>query len=101
GGRIDAYRALIAVGATPPPPPPPPPTPAPPSTRKPTRPKMATRVQRGVLRKHRFLWVNVQTGRVAATLKSIKANSCTVSIRSDTEVWLSANHRNQAVSVSA
>jgi subtilisin family serine protease len=107
GGRVDAYRALQAIGAGPPPPPPPlppPPVQAPPRPpRKPAPPKVATHVQRGLLRKHRAVWINVARGRVAATLKSTKAKAktCTVSLSSDSDVWLSAEHRPGAVSLTA
>ncbi|MDQ2909571.1 MAG: S8 family serine peptidase [Actinomycetota bacterium] len=107
GGRVDAYRALLAVGGKPPPPPPPPPAPAAPAPprppRTPPRPasKQATRVQKGILRKHRFAWIDVKGGRVAATLRSVKAESCTVSLRSSTDVWLSALHHRNVVSMTA
>jgi thermitase len=106
GGRVDAYRALLAVGAKAPPPPPPPPPPSVPAPPRPPRSspavsKMATRVQRGVLRRHRFTWIDVKAGRVTATLRSVKAKSCTVGLQSSTDAWLSAAHRRDAVSVAA
>jgi subtilase family protein len=105
GGRVDAYRALLAVGAKPPPPPPTPPPPPPPTTMprppKPVRPKMTTRVRRGVLRVHWHARVQVRRGRLAATLRSPKAKSCTVSLRSSDAVWLNNVHRRNVTSLAA
>jgi len=58
-------------------------------------------VQRGVLRRHWLVKINVKAGRVAATLQSLKASSCTVSLRSSSDVWLSALHRRGVVAVAA
>jgi subtilisin family serine protease len=109
GGRIDAYRALLAVGGRPAPPPPPPPPPpraaipqsARPRPRPPTGPRITTRVQRGLLRSHWHVTIEVEPGRVGATLRSSKARSCTVSLKSGDEVWLSDAHRRDVVSLAA
>jgi subtilisin family serine protease len=106
GGRVDAYRALLAVGGrSPSPPAPPPPPPPPPAAIKRLKPppsaKMTTRVQHGVLRANRIVKINVQSGRVAATLRSTKASSCSVSLRSSEDIWVSASHDRGSVSLAA
>lgn len=111
GGRIDAFLALLAVGGKVPPPTPPQPPPllpslpAPPVQRPPTwqpgppPPQAETRVQRGVLQRHRALTIKVKKGRVAATLQSLKATSCVVSLRSSSELWVSTPARPGSVRV--
>jgi subtilisin family serine protease len=107
GGRVDAYQALLAVGGTPGPAPPPPPPPLrsailqPPRPRPPAAPRITTRVHRGLLRSHWHVAIKVRPGRVGATLRSSKAGSCTVSLKSGDEVWLSAANRRDVVSLAA
>jgi subtilisin family serine protease len=101
GGRVDAYRALRAVqGTLPPPPPPPPPPPAAAHHLKavPAR-KATTRVQRGLLGGHRVATVAVESGRLVATLRSSKAGSCSVSLKSKTDIWVAASASRGAVSL--
>jgi len=106
GGRVDAYKALVAVGGhLPVKPPPPPPPPPPPSavkrlTPKPG-PKVKTRIQHGTLRAQRVTRIKVLPGKVAATLRSPKAKSCTVTLSSNDALWVSAAVRAGPVSVSA
>jgi hypothetical protein len=106
GGRVDAYKALLAVGgkppAPPPPAPPPPPPPPPlPQVKQPTGPKMATRVQRGYLGKHRVVRMRVAGGTATATLQSPKASSCAVTIHSSSMLWLPTIRRRDVVVVTA
>jgi subtilisin family serine protease len=109
GGRVDAYKALLAVGGKPAPPPPPPPPPPREVTVQSSRqrprptagPKITTRVQRGFLRSHWHVTIKVRPGRVGATLRSTKARSCTVSLRSGDEVWLSYARSHDVVSLAA
>jgi hypothetical protein len=62
---------------------------------------MKTRIQHGVLRAHRVIRIKVMRGKVAATLRSPKAKSCTVTLSSNDAIWVSAAVRTGAVSVSA
>jgi hypothetical protein len=62
---------------------------------------MTTRVQHGVLRANRIVKINLQSGRVAATLRSTKASSCSVSLRSSEDIWVSASHDRGSVSLAA
>jgi hypothetical protein len=108
GGRIDAYRALIAVGGKPPPPPPPPPAPPPPVKVQKPKPKPTgkttpgMRVQKGWLRMHWHLRIKVRKGKVAATLRSPKAMSCTVSIKSSDDLWFAdGRNRRKVITLSA
>jgi subtilisin family serine protease len=108
GGRVDAYRALLAIGAkdptTPPPPPPPPPAAvgalAPPAVPK-APPTMETRVAKGVLAAHRVVRIRIAQGPVTATLRTQKAKACTVSLRSNDQVWVSSSRSRTVVSVAA
>jgi thermitase len=110
GGRVDAYRALLAVGgklpARPAPAPVQPPSPAAAkelnrTTPLPASPGLTTRVLRGVLGSHRMITIKVAAGLVGATLRSSKATACTVSLRSNATVWVSASDTRNVVSVSA
>jgi subtilisin family serine protease len=110
GGRVDAYRALLAVGGKLPTRPSPPPAPPPPpaaakalnrATPLPTGTGMTTRVLRGVLGSHRVITIKVAAGLVGATLRSAKATACTVSLSSNQTVWVSASDTRNVVSVSA
>ncbi len=103
GGRVNAYQALIAVGGKPPPPPPPPPPPVqvqPPKPRPTAKPRITTRVQKGFLRMHWHVGIKVRRGRVAATLRSPKAKSCTVSMKSGGDLWFSDRHKRNTVALS-
>ena len=62
---------------------------------------MTTRVQRGFLRSHWHVTIKVKSSRVAATLRSPKAKSCTISLKSGQELWLSDAHTRDLVSVAA
>jgi subtilisin family serine protease len=96
GGRVDAYRALIAVGGKPPASPPPPPASAGGGS---VSAKLNTRVRRGSLRMHWHVRIDVKQGRVAATLRSPKAKSCTVSLKSSDSIWLSKKRRQNMVTL--
>jgi subtilisin family serine protease len=103
-GRVDAFRALLAVGGrlpTPPPPPPPPPPSASTQLKPVAGPKMKTRVQRGYLGRHRQVGIKIRTGKVAAVLRSSKAKSCTLSLRSSDSLWSATRHARNLVSVAA
>jgi Subtilase family len=107
GGRVDAARTLAALGAT---------FPTLPALQtlplaKPAgagRPKASTRhatpgtrVRHRVLRGHWQLHVQVRAGRVAATLRSSKAHSCSLSLTSAHAVWLSSKRGPRADSLVA
>jgi subtilisin family serine protease len=107
GGRVNAYQALLAVGGKRPSPPPPPsrprapvrvqhPKPRPTAMLKPT-----TLVQKGFLRVHWHLAIKIQRGSVAATLRSPKAKSCTVSLKSRGDLWLSNRRKRDTVALAA
>jgi hypothetical protein len=103
GGRIDAYRALLYVGGKPPAPRPPPPLPPPPTQIQKPKPKPTgktmpgMRVQKGWLRMHWHLRINVRRGKVSATLRSPKARSCTVSIKSSDDLWFADGRKRRKV----
>jgi subtilisin family serine protease len=100
GGRVDAPRALRAVGGTVPAPPAPAPPPAAAAHLKAIPPrKQTTHVERGLLGGHRVLSVNVESGRLVATLRSPKAASCSVSLKSKTDVWVAASTSRDAISL--
>lgn len=95
-GRVDAVGTLAALGAR---------FPARPATRSRTRAKLAShprssgsnarpavraRIRRHLLRAQWQLRLAAAGGRVAATLHSPKAQSCTLSLRSAAGVWLSS-----------
>jgi len=108
GGRVDAYKALLAVGGrvptkvSPPPPAPPPPPPAALKRLKKTPgPHMETHIQHGVLGAHREIRIKVLGGKVAATFRSPKAKSCTVTLSSNDALWVSTGVRAGSVSLSA
>jgi len=107
GGRIDAYRALIAVGGKPPPPPPPPPPLPPPLHAQKPKPKPTGKttpgmqVQKGWLRMHWHLRIKVRRGKVSATLRSPKAKSCTVSIKSPDDLWFADGRKRTVITLSA
>lgn len=104
GGRVDPLKALLAVGGKLPPPPAPPPPPPPVRVQTPKpRPtlKATTRVQRGFLRMHWHLRIRVRRGQVAAMLQSPKAKSCTVSLKSGGDLWLSKRYKKNTVALAA
>ncbi len=45
--------------------------------------------------------IKVKPGRVAATLRSPKASSCTVTLKSGGDLWLSDAHRRDIVALAA
>jgi hypothetical protein len=65
------------------------------------KPKTTTRTQKGFLRMHWHVGIKVKKGKVAATLRSTKANSCTVSLSSRGDIWLSDAHGRNLVAVAA
>ena len=73
-------------------------TSAPRTTTK-TTPKTTTRTQKGLLRMHWHVAIKVKKGKVAAMLRSTKANSCTVSLRSGGDLWLSEAHGRNLVEI--
>jgi hypothetical protein len=62
---------------------------------------LKTRIQHGTLRAQRVTRIKVLKGKVAATLRSPKAKSCTVTLSSNDALWVSAAVRAGPVSVSA
>jgi len=97
GGRVDAYRALIAVGGKPPPPPPPPVQAQKPKPKPTGKTVPGMRVQKGWLRMHWHMRVKVSKGKVSATLRSPKARSCTVSIKSSDDIWFAQGRKRRSV----
>jgi thermitase len=99
GGRVNAYNALLAVGGTPPRP-----RPArlqPPKRRPNAKPAATTRVQKGFLRAHWHVTIKVWRGRIAVTLRSPKAKSCTISLKSGGDLWFSDRHKRNSVVLAA
>jgi hypothetical protein len=58
-------------------------------------------VQKGFLRVHWHLAIKIQRGSVAATLRSPKAKSCTVSLKSRGDLWLSNRRKRDTVALAA
>jgi hypothetical protein len=50
---------------------------------------------------HWHVGIKVRKGKVAAALRSTKANSCTVSLSSGADIWLSDAHGRNLVTVAA
>lgn len=91
GGRIDAYRALVAVGAVPGASL----TPQTPAAGKPPKGKRAVtaRVVRGRLAAHRRIPLVVQGGRVSLWLSSRSAHACYFTLGARGDIWFSQQRR--------
>ncbi len=84
GGRINAYAALLAAGASA-------------SLRAGAQPVRLSRNLRG----HWHLGLTVQGRRLAATLRSPKARSCSLTLASASSVWLAGTRGNSADALAA
>jgi subtilisin family serine protease len=84
GGRVDAYAALLAVGGH--------------ASLSPGAKPVHLRRD---LRKHWRLKLTVQGRRLAATLRSPKARSCSLSLASSDSIWLSSKQGQRADSLDA